>query len=234
MPPKSSDIVTDQIGRLQSTTHTRAVSIAKRTSGAAAAAERLPTTSAAKFKLNPTAASLLGFLHAGRMTGWELAAQVQQSIGNFWNLTRSQIYRELHTLEAAGLVKSSEAGPRDRQPFALTSLGRRAFTEWISREPDVENIRFPLLLTLYFADQVPQDRLRRFLRGHQLRHERQLELYEQQATHVANWDSGSALTLRFGIEYERAVLRWFASLPHLAESRQTPARPLRRRARKHV
>lgn len=160
------------------------------------------------------------------MTGWELAARVQQSIGNFWNLTRSQIYRELSTLEAAGLVKASETGPRERRPFAITAAGRRAFSEWISREPEVENIRFPLLLTLYFADHVPPERLRRFLRQHQLRHERQLEIYEDQGRTVSDWDSGPALTLRFGIEYERAILRWFSSLPQLAAGagRRKPVR----------
>src|SRR2546429_256493 len=48
--------------------------------------------------LNATAASLLGFLRAGPMTGWDLDQRVKLSIGNFWNVTRSQIYRELRVL----------------------------------------------------------------------------------------------------------------------------------------
>ena len=48
--------------------------------------------------LNPTAASLLGFLHQGPMTGWDLAQTVEATIGDFWNVTRSQVYRELRTL----------------------------------------------------------------------------------------------------------------------------------------
>jgi hypothetical protein len=31
------------------------------------------------------------------------------------------------------------------------------------------------------------------------------------------WGAGPAFTLRFGMEYERAILRWFSSLPQLAE-----------------
>ena len=34
--------------------------------------------------LNPTAASLLGFLHEGPMRGWDLVAIAQQRIGDFW------------------------------------------------------------------------------------------------------------------------------------------------------
>jgi DNA-binding PadR family transcriptional regulator len=200
MPPKSSYTTTRQLGRSHSKTNSSQRSI--------------PATTP-QLKLNPTAASLLGFLHAGRMTGWELAGTVERAIGNFWNLTRSQIYRELHTLEAAGLVRASETGPRERRPYAITPSGRRAFAAWIATEPEEEKTRFPLLLTMYFADRVPPERLRRFLRQHQLRHERRLEDYERTARALGNSRSGPALTLRFGIEYERAVLRWFSSLPAL-------------------
>ena len=175
-------------------------------------------------KLNPTAASLLGFLYRTPMTGWELAGSVQRSIGNFWNLTRSQIYRELHTLEAAGMVSAHETGPRDRRPYTITVRGRSAFTEWISREPDVETIRFPLLLTVFFGDRVPPDRLHRFLRQHRVRHERQLDIYQELAADTTDWTSGPALTLRFGIEYERAIVRWFDGLPRLTTSRQRSKR----------
>lgn len=205
MPPKSPNLKTVQIGLSQSTT-------------------RNPGPSIPQYRLNPTAASLLGFLQSGRMTGWDLAGAAQRSIGNFWNLTRSQIYRELHSLEAAGLVKASETGARERRPVALTAAGRRAFADWIAEEPDVETTRFPLLLTMFFADRVPPDRLHRFLRQHQLRHERQLETYERQAATLADRESGPALTLRFGIEYEQAVLRWFASLPQLSGTQRRKPR----------
>jgi hypothetical protein len=102
--------------------------------------------------------------------------------------------------------------------------GRRAFAAWIAEEPDTETIRFPLLLTVFFAEQVPAERLRRFLRQHQVRHERQLAIYEQQAASLTRPESGPALSLRFGIEYERAILRWFESLPQLAQAGVRPGR----------
>ena len=52
--------------------------------------------------LNATAASLLGFLHQGPMSGWDLAATAQTLIGDFWSLTRSQVYRELSAMASAG------------------------------------------------------------------------------------------------------------------------------------
>jgi DNA-binding PadR family transcriptional regulator len=163
--------------------------------------------------LNPTSASLLGFMQLGPMTGWELEKAVEHSIGSFWNVTRSQIYRELRSLASAGLAVPGQAGPRDRQPYTITEAGREAFAEWIGRQPGPEIIRFPLLLTVFFGDHLNPSRLRRHLREHELEHLRRLEGYEQRAQGQEDAQSGPALVLRFGIEYERAVLHWFASLP---------------------
>jgi DNA-binding PadR family transcriptional regulator len=163
--------------------------------------------------LNPTAASLLGFLLGGPRSGWELERDVEHSIGNFWNVTRSQIYRELRSLDQQGLAMPGEAGPRERRPYAITEAGRHAFQEWIGRAPGEEIIRFPLLLTVFFAEHVEPAKLRRYLRQQELIHLDRLDGYERMAAEMGSEESGPAQALRFGIEYERAVLRWFASLP---------------------
>ncbi len=62
---------------------------------------------------NPTAASLLGFLLEGPMTGWDIVAAVEGSIGYFWNLTRSQVYRELPALAEAGIELVGENRAQD-------------------------------------------------------------------------------------------------------------------------
>lgn len=82
--------------------------------------------------LNATAASLLGFLHEGSMTGWDMVATAQQRIGSFWTLTQSQVYRELATMARSGLVEAGPPGPRERKPYSITAAGRAAFAEWIA------------------------------------------------------------------------------------------------------
>src|SRR5688572_14084574 len=109
--------------------------------------------------INPTAASLLGFLSEGPMTGWELDAAVEGSIANFWNVTRSQVYRELRTLAELGYVEAGDAGPRDRRPYAITDAGREAFSAWIVRDPGSPIVRMPLLLTVFFGRHLPPERL---------------------------------------------------------------------------
>src|SRR6266699_2831959 len=77
--------------------------------------------------LNATAASLLGFLHQGPLTGWDLVQTAEREIGDFWSLTRSQVYRELAAMAEAGRVEAGERGPRDRRPYGLTEAGGPAF-----------------------------------------------------------------------------------------------------------
>ena len=158
--------------------------------------------------LNATAASLLGFLHEGPKTGWDLVSTAQTRIGKFWSLTTSQVYRELAAMERQGLIEAGEKGPRDRKPYLLTEAGRTAFAEWIDREPGDENIRHPLLLTVTFGDHLPPERLAEMLADHRRRHEEQLAAYEQQAA-ADILPPHAAATLDFGILYERAVLEWF-------------------------
>jgi DNA-binding PadR family transcriptional regulator len=163
-------------------------------------------------RLNATAASLLGFLLERPRSGWDLARDVRRGIGNFWNVTQSQVYRELRVLEGRGLVSAEPStGSRERRPYAITDAGRQAFAGWIARPPGEELIRFPLLLSVYFEQHVDPQRMRRWLREHELTHLRRLDDYEEQAAALPEeaGRSGKVLTLRFGIEYERAVLRWF-------------------------
>jgi DNA-binding PadR family transcriptional regulator len=165
------------------------------------------------WQLNATAGSLLGFLLEGPRSGWDLARDAKREIGNFWNITQSQVYRELRNLEERGLVTAEAAtGSRERRPYAITDAGRDAFREWIALPPGEELIRFPLLVSVLFADHVEPARLRRWLREHELAHLRRLDDYERQAAGLPSAARGGKVqTLRFGIEYERAVLRWFAS-----------------------
>ena len=166
--------------------------------------------------LNATAASLLGFLHEGPMTGWDLVVAAQQRIGNFWTLTQSQVYRELTAMAKAGLVAVGTRGPRDRKPYELTPAGRAAFRDWIGREPAGEQIRFPLLVTLMFAAHLPPERLAAMLARHRAAHAERLAEYESAAEALAGQpgaDPAQRATLDFGLRYERAALAWFDHLP---------------------
>ncbi|MEU4311973.1 PadR family transcriptional regulator [Nocardia sp. NPDC024068] len=166
-----------------------------------------------KRSLNSTAASLLGFLHEGPMSGWDLVTLAQDRIGDFWTITQSQVYRELATMDAAGLVVKGEAGARDRTPYRITEAGRAEFAEWIARDPGAETIRFPLLLTLHFGGHLDREQLTSIIDSGRRVHQERLDRYR--AEDPACLSPHSRATLEFGIGYERAVLDWFDRLPEL-------------------
>lgn len=164
--------------------------------------------------LNPTAASLLGLLHHGPMTGWDLVAAAQTAIGDFWSLTRSQVYRELAAMTDVGLLEAGERGRRDARPYALTDAGRAAFLAWLERGPGAESIRFPLLLTVLFGRHLPPGRLEAILAEQHAEHAARAAHYDEVRAQAGDAPDPYAIAvLDFGRHYERAVLDWFASLP---------------------
>lgn len=181
--------------------------------------------------LNATAASLLGFLHDGPLTGWDLVVTAEALIGDFWSLTQSQVYRELAAMAAEGLVTAGPRGRRDRRPYTITGAGRAAFAEWVEREPAPEIIRFPLLLTIAFGRRLPPGRLPAFIERHREIHERRLAGYR--ATKAALTEGGgeadpyALATLDFGLTYEAAVLTWFERLPRVIAGERGTRSPIR-------
>ena len=158
--------------------------------------------------LNATQGSILGFLHDGPKTGWDLLQEVQAGLSRFWNVTPSHVYRELAALERQGLVVAGRPGVRDRRPFKVTAAGRRAFREWIAREPGAEQIRFPLLVTLWFGRHVDPEALDAFLDASRREHADRLRLYQG----LAPDDEHVAAVVGFGLAYERAVVAWLDGL----------------------
>lgn len=164
--------------------------------------------------MNATAASLLGFLHERPMSGWDLLTTAQMLIGDFWTVTRSQVYRELAAMEAAGLVVAGPPGPRERRPYDITDAGRAAFRQWLDQPPGSEQIRYPLLLTIAFGRHLSPERLGQFVKEHRSIHEQRLAGYRSlRADAGDHLDAYATATLDFGIRYEAAVLDWFDHLP---------------------
>ena len=159
--------------------------------------------------LNATQGSLLGFLHGGPRTGWDLLQEVRAGLARFWNVTPSHVYRELHALKERGLVTAGKPGVRDRRPFRITAAGRKAFEAWMAEDPGPEQIRFPLLVKLWFGRLVDDRSLAAFIESSREEHDERLRLYES----IGAEDPHTAAVVAFGIAYETAVLGWLADLP---------------------
>jgi DNA-binding PadR family transcriptional regulator len=167
-------------------------------------------------EVNPTAGSILGFLDLfGPLTGWGLDQMIDTSIGNFWHVTRSQIYRELRDLVGRGYVSPGEPGPRSRTVHQITEEGRRAFRSWLARDPGPDVIRNRLMLTVFFGDRLDPARLTEILRDQRATHVATLARYRELQRGLGT-DGAMASTLRLGISYEEVLIAWIDSLPGAA------------------
>lgn len=173
--------------------------------------------------LNTTAASLLGMLHDGPLSGWDLVAKADDEIGAFWSLTRSQVYRELKTLAERGLITAGRTGARERRPYTLTRAGRAAFQHWLTTDPGPEIIRYPLLLRLRFGRFLSPQAVTGMIDTARAEHTATLEQYlaerdaaEHAAAHgitIEGVDDFTLAVLDLGIRYEQAVVDWLSDLP---------------------
>lgn len=168
--------------------------------------------------MNSTSASLLGLLDAcgGELTGGDLVRVAQQRIGQFWSLTRSQVYRELTVLERQGLVRPGTPGQRESRPVQITDAGRAAYREWLTERLPSDTIRIPVLLAVAFGSSLEPAALGGVLARSQREHRTRLKEYRRLDAQLADAEGGepwARATLSFGMQYEEAVLRWFATLP---------------------
>jgi DNA-binding PadR family transcriptional regulator len=190
-------------------------------------------------QLNATAACVLGLLQLGpppgdtelategAMTGWQLYETAARSLARVWNVTRSQVYLELGRLQEAGLIEPvGESGPRASRPVRITPAGRAAFSGWIAswadREPRDDQLRSPLLLTVFFGEFLPPETLRRVLAEYRPRYQRQLEQLERMHAALGEHQQRAAPTavLRRGIAYREMMIRWIDGV--LADLDQLP------------
>jgi DNA-binding PadR family transcriptional regulator len=165
--------------------------------------------------INSTAASLLGFLHDGPQTGWDLVARAEQVIGPYWSLTRSQVYRELANMAARGLITPGPAGRRDARPYTLTGAGREAFAQWAARGPGPATMRLPLLLFVTLGRHIDPEHLAAMLRDQRRRQAAMLTAYRTARERLAEAGSDPYLlaTLDYGIAVTRTTIRWIDRLP---------------------
>ena len=81
--------------------------------------------------------AVLGLLARRPSTGYELTQAFDRSLRASWHAGHTQIYPELAKLEAAGLVKVVEHGPRRSKTYAITPAGHAELRRWlVDAEPD--------------------------------------------------------------------------------------------------
>lgn len=162
--------------------------------------------------------AILGLLNALPMTGYDLKHQAfDQTVQHFWPADQSQIYRTLGRLEENGwVVKSVE--PQDDRPdrhvYAITAEGQRALMEWLTSDQRLVDLRDPLLVQIFFGQEVPREDLLRVLNHQQRAHRERLASYKEIPIPPADsrpqdrWLALQHLTLEFGMALEQMYIDW--------------------------
>jgi PadR family transcriptional regulator, regulatory protein AphA len=159
-------------------------------------------------ELTTTEAAVLGLLSHGPRSGYDLRKAVELSVGYFWGPAKSQIYAVLPRLVESGLAsvkKVAQDQRPDKSVYRLTPAGRAALKTWIEETPaPPDPDRNPLLLKVFFGDIASPDILARHIRERRLEAETLRSFLED----LQEEDLHTKLTIRWGLEYAGAVIRW--------------------------
>jgi PadR family transcriptional regulator AphA len=86
-------------------------------------------------RLDTTSCCLLGLLHLGPASAYELTKYMRRSaLSHLWPRTEAAIYRDVRRLADAGLADANDQrnGGRSRTVYRLTPAGRQALEAWLA------------------------------------------------------------------------------------------------------
>jgi len=168
-------------------------------------------------RLTSTSYVVLGMIALrGDSTSYDLKRAVGHSVGYFWPFPHAQLYSEPKRLVEAGLLRvTTEAGGRRRQTYSITEEGLRAVREWL-REPANEpmQIRDVAELKLFFNELADDADVARLAEDQVKKHHERIAVYEAMQERFGGDPAVAArmVTLRLGLEIERAALRFWEEL----------------------
>jgi PadR family transcriptional regulator, regulatory protein AphA len=169
-------------------------------------------------QLPATAHVVLGLVSIRPMSGYELAAYAERSIGNFFTLTRSHIYSELDRLGRLGLLEATEIAQENaptKRVYEITPAGIDELQRWLegnaAREERSRNL---FLVRIFFGDRLPPGQLAALLDDFELaarfRRDQLAAIAEKLADRPGSVFRRS--TALFGLRREQANLDWVAEV----------------------
>ena len=173
--------------------------------------------------------AILGLLNRNEMTGYELSKEFETTLFEFWNAKHSQIYPELKSLNAEGLIQyrvEITGNVLEKKVYTITDEGRRDFSEWEETLCPIQTAsKDESRLRLFFLDGASPDFQQRFLADQLSQHQKHLEhLLENQKKfdEIPPTDDrafSDYLVLRGAVYREEAALQWIQECIKLSGQR---------------
>jgi len=165
--------------------------------------------------------ALLGLLNYRPASGYQLKKAFKESIYFFWNATLPQIYRTLNQMEKKGwltAVIEPQEGKPSRKVYKLTDRGLKEFQRWLGEPPEVPQRKNPMMLKIFFGNQMERDQLVNHIQKMAEYHSNLLKKYEEEVkpviqrytsiTGAPNDARYWAFTLEFGRMHSEMVTKW--------------------------
>ncbi len=153
--------------------------------------------------------------------GHELARYAERSIGNFFTLTRSQVYVELDRLRHLGLLEATEV-PQERLPtkrvYEITAEGDAVLGQWLENAPLVpDRQRNLFLVRVFFGDRLSSAGLAAILDEYAVEATRRRDRLQGIADRLVDRPQAAfrRATALFGARREQAKLDWVAEVQPL-------------------
>lgn len=167
---------------------------------------------------------LLGMLHKGPKSGYELNKSLKTVTRYFWEADQSRIYRRLNELCDQGWV-TFETIVQERNPnkkvYSITENGVRELRRWLSEPGKMmsESPRNPFLVQLHFSDAISPEMQQVVLEERIYTLKNELHTLERQAQKsnvliplpedaLRDGLPRGELTLAYGIERYRFEIEW--------------------------
>lgn len=104
---------------------------------------------------------MLGMLSRMPQTGYTIKKWIESEYSHFWQESFGQIYPTLKELVAGGFAicyDNAEAGNGRRQTmYSITDAGRKELSDWLREEPEIEKLRYEILLKVSFGDNTQSE-----------------------------------------------------------------------------
>jgi DNA-binding PadR family transcriptional regulator len=167
--------------------------------------------------LTTTSYAILSLLGVRSWTTYQLAQQMDRSVGHMWPRAASVVYEEPKRLVARGLAASHReyTGRRRSTVYSITPAGRDALAAWLELPGAGPTYEFEALLKVAFADHGSLAGLRTNLSAVRAWAEQEQALAAERLRDYA--ETGGpyperlpviALASRFYVEMAGAIARW--------------------------